>query len=83
MDYVGIEDETVRAKIKTVKAERYKRNIDYIRVNQYLLGFIMLAKDNGLTVGIATTASRDNIQNILTYFLTFFYIFLQVYRKRY
>ena len=68
MDYMGIEDETVRAKIKAIKTEQYTRNIDYVRVNQYLLGFIMLAKDNGLKIGIATTASRVNVQNILTYF---------------
>ena len=68
MDYMGIEDETVRAKIKAIKTERYTRNIDYVKVNQYLLGFIMLAKDNGLKIGIATTASRVNVQNILKYF---------------
>lgn len=68
MSYMGIEDETVRAKIKAVKTEEYARNVDYVRVNQWLLGFIMLAKNNGLTIGIATTASRVNVQNILKYF---------------
>lgn len=68
MDYVGIEDETVRAKIKAAKAEEYAKNVDYVRVNQYLLSFLMLSKNNGLKIGIATTASKVNVQNVLKHF---------------
>lgn len=68
MNEVGVKDPQIRYEIKTTKAEEYAKNIDYVRVNQYLLSFLMLAKNNGLKIGIATTASKVNVQNVLKHF---------------
>jgi len=65
MNEVGINDSFTRIKIKQIKSEEYEKNVDYVRPNQYLLTFLMLAKNNGIIIGIGSTASRVNINNVL------------------
>lgn len=68
MKYVGIDDVSTQTKIKAFKAGEYAKNIDFVKVNQYLVSFLMLAKNNGVKIGIGTTASKVNVQNVLNYF---------------
>ena len=68
MNFVGITDVSIQQKIKTIKAAEYIKNVDCIRLNKNLVNFLKLAKENGITICVASTASKTNLMNVLTHF---------------
>ena len=68
MNFVGIDDVSIQKKIKASKAGEYAKNVDLIRPNHNLINFLKLAKENGVKIGIGSTASKANVQNVLKHF---------------
>ena len=62
------DDKAIRDKIKAVKAEKYKKYFSTIDINIKLVAFIKMMKSNGLKIAIASTASKENLYNVLNYF---------------
>lgn len=68
MHAVGIEDEMISSKIKEKKAIFYPEFFSDLRINEPLKTLISAFKRNGYKTAIASTASRENLTNILQYF---------------
>ena len=68
MNFVGVDDVSVQKKIKMFKAGEYAKNVDFIIPNHNLINFLKLAKENGVTICIGSTASKSNLMNVLNHF---------------
>lgn len=68
MDFVGVNDESIREKIKKTKKEVYPYYLGHVRLNYGLVSFMQMCKQNGERIGIASTASIENINNVLKRF---------------
>lgn len=61
-------DKNIRKEIKELKKLYYKKYFSYMKVNVNLLKFIKLCKENNVMTCIASTASKDNLYNVIDYF---------------
>lgn len=68
MKFFGINDVSIQQKIKALKADEYAKNVDFVRPNHNLINFLKLTKENDVKIGIGTTASKVNVQNVLNHF---------------
>lgn len=65
---IGIEDNEIKQKIRSLKANIYPKFFSYIRINNKLLTFIQMCKDNGIKTCIASTAAKKNLYGVLKHF---------------
>ena len=65
MDAMKIDDVNLRSNIKKEKARVYPTCFSYLKPNVTLIDFIRKAKASGLKTGIASTAQRGNLMNVL------------------
>ena len=65
---VGIEDNEIKQKIRSLKANIYPEFFNHIRVNNELLKFISMCKGQGIKTCVASTASKKNLYGLLKYF---------------
>jgi len=56
-----------RNDIKTLKKNIYPKFFSYLKLNNNLMGFINSCKIQGLKTCIASTASKENLYNVLNY----------------
>lgn len=68
MNVLGIDDRKQRNLIKQYKAKYYKENIDLIILNEPLLTILKFFKTQNIKIALASTASRQNLLNVLDYF---------------
>ncbi len=64
---IGISNEH-KPLIKEIKKNIYPSYFDYLILNEWVMRFIMGAKAQGLKTCIASTASRENLYNVLRHF---------------
>lgn len=64
---IGISNEHKSA-IKELKKNIYPSFFEYLVLNKDLLDFIKASKNNGIKTCIASTASKENLYNVLRYF---------------
>ena len=64
---IGISNEHKSA-IKELKKKIYPSFFDYLRLNEGLMKFIISSKTQGIKTCIASTASRENLYNVLNHF---------------
>ena len=57
-----------RQKLKDLKKKIYPKYFSYINLNYYVYNFLKDSKKNGLKLCIASTASKENLYNILDHF---------------
>lgn len=62
------DDKTLRDKIKNDKKEEYKNNYNLTKLNLNLLNFILYSKSLNFKTCIASTASKENLFGLLTYY---------------
>lgn len=67
MSEVGIIDDKEISEIKLLKSEIYPDYFSLIKLNKLLLNFLKAFKYSG-KIAIATTAQRNNVKNVLSYF---------------
>lgn len=67
MDYMKVQDQTLRAKIKREKARVYPMCFSSLNPNTTLIDFIRKAKSTGVKTAIASTAQRNNLMNVLNH----------------
>ncbi len=67
MDYMKVNDEKLRDKIKKEKARVYPMCFRRLNPNNVLISFIRSSKASGVKTAIASTAQRNNLMNVLTY----------------
>lgn len=67
MDYMKVEDEILRKKIKKEKARVYPMCFKSLKPNLTLIDFIRKIKATGVKIAIASTAQRNNLMNVLSY----------------
>lgn len=67
MDYMKVQDEKLRAKIKREKARVYPMCFSSLNPNTILIDFIRKAKTTGVKTAIASTAQRNNLMNVLNH----------------
>lgn len=67
MDYMKVQDETLRGKIKREKARVYPMCFSSLNPNTILIDFIRKAKSTGVKIAIASTAQRNNLMNVLNH----------------
>lgn len=67
MTRMGINDESMKRKIKSRKAEIYPLYFNKIKINQNLVGFIEAFRKSGGKTALASTASLKNISNVLDF----------------
>jgi beta-phosphoglucomutase len=60
-------DEATRNKVKALKSRFYKDNLDLVRPNHGLLALLQTISEDYKTA-LVTTASRSNVENLLTHF---------------
>lgn len=58
----------IRDNIKKEKKESYPNFFSYLELNESLLNFIIYSKAIGIKTCIASTASKENLYNVLNYF---------------
>lgn len=68
MDNQGIHDPFIRKQIQVSKKELYPLFFKFIRLNNSLLSILMSFKENGGIIALASTAQKNNIENILQHF---------------
>lgn len=68
MDFMNVQDEILRAKIKSEKARVYSMCFSSLNPNTILIDFIRKAKSTGVKTAIASTAQRNNLMNVLNHF---------------
>ena len=68
MDAFGIKDEKTKTLIKHNKAKFYKENLNSIILNESLLAILKFFKSQAIKIALASTASRQNLLNVLEYF---------------
>ena len=68
MKRIGITDVVYMDKIKKDKAKLYPNYFDMIAPNFELIAFLWTMRKNNLRIAIASTASRENLTNILHHF---------------
>ena len=61
-------DECEISRVKKLKSEEYPLQFSYLKINTYLLNILTYAKQQGIKVALASTASKKNIYNVLKYF---------------
>jgi len=57
-----------RNSLKSLKKRIYPNYFGYAKLNEILIKFIIFAKKQGLKTCIASTASKENLYNMLRYF---------------
>lgn len=67
MKAMGIEDDDVRRRIRTIKGECYPNHFGMLRVNQPLLDFIRMFRKSGGKTAVASTAWGKNLYNALNH----------------
>lgn len=65
---IGIEDNEIKKKIRSLKANIYPKFFNHIRINDKLLTFIIMCKEQGIKTCIASTAAKKNLYGVLKYF---------------
>lgn len=65
---LNINDDEVKRNIKELKSKLYPKYFNKIRVNNELLSFIILCKNQGMKTCIASTASKNNLYGVLNHF---------------
>jgi HAD superfamily hydrolase (TIGR01509 family) len=68
MESIGIKNIVLKNQIKTEKAKIYPNYFDLIAPNFELIAFLRTMKRNGIKIAIASTARRENLINVLSYF---------------
>lgn len=68
MDYMKVNDEELRDRIKKEKARVYPMCYRSLKLNNVLISFIKGSKATGVKIAIASTAQRNNLMNVLNYF---------------
>ena len=66
-DRLNIKEEH-RKSIKELKKTLYPLFFNYLKLNDKLIQFIVYSKSQGIKTCIASTASRENLYNVLNYF---------------
>lgn len=61
-------DEYEINRIKKLKSEEYPLQFSYLKLNVYLINVFNYAKQQGIKVALASTASKKNLYNVLKYF---------------
>ena len=64
---IGISSEN-KPLIKEFKKKIYPSYFEYLKLNEGLMRFIISCKTQGIKTCIASTASRENLYNVLNYF---------------
>ncbi len=67
MDAMGIDDATVRQRIRTIKGECYPDFFGLLHVNRPLLDMIRMFRQGGGMTAVASTARAKNLNNALTH----------------
>lgn len=68
MEKIGVAGLVYMDKIKKDKAKLYPNYFDMIYPNHELIAFLWTMRKNNLKIAIASTASRENLTNILHHF---------------
>lgn len=68
MDRADILDNDIRNKIKEEKKNIYPKYFNKLVLNENLINFIKSAKESGIMTAVASTASKENLVNVLNYF---------------
>ena len=69
MNAIGVVGDPVfRKKIRDLKKEVYPKYFNCIKLNTELVQFLSVMRRNGLRIAIASTASKDNLTNVLHHF---------------
>lgn len=58
----------IRDDIKKEKKESYPNFFSWLEINEHLMRFIIYAKSIGIKTCIASTASKENLYNVLNHF---------------
>ena len=67
MDAMGIDDATVRQRIRAIKGECYPDFFGLLHVNRPLLDMIRMFRQGGGMTAVASTARAKNLNNALTH----------------
>lgn len=67
MSELGVSDESARERIKEAKTEVYPTFFDKLILNKSLSDFLMSAKKSGIKIAIASTARKENLENVLNH----------------
>lgn len=67
MSHMGISDNNVLNRIKVLKSKYYPLFFNEVKVNSFLLEIMQSFRQNGGKVAIASTASKNNLWNLLLY----------------
>lgn len=67
MNRIGLNNELTMKEIKELKSKYYPLFFDELKVNASLLDFIKTFRYAGYKTAIASTASRENLMNVLSY----------------
>ena len=57
-----------RQKVKELKSKLYLKYFSFINLNYYVYNFLKDSKQHGLKICVASTASKENLYNVLSYF---------------
>lgn len=77
MNKMNVKDKSIQLKIKQLKSQYYPEYFKFLEINNSLLEFIKSFKRSGGYTAIASTATRKNLENALSYIKakdTFHYI---------
>ena len=66
-DELGIPEDK-RTKLKELKKKFYPMFFKRIQINKLLFNFLAESKSKGIKICLASTASKDNLYNVLNYF---------------
>lgn len=67
MNAVGIRNAGTRNKIAEIKKAVYPDYFHLLKVNEFLLKNLLLMKNDGIKIAIATTARKENLMNALNH----------------
>lgn len=68
MKHLGIESNEEKQKIRELKKKVYPKYFNHIQPNEALVTLLKTLKDKGIKIAIASTARKENLMNVLSYF---------------
>lgn len=67
MSELGVSDESIRERIKEAKTSVYPTFFDKLILNRPLSHFLISARKSGVKIAIASTARKENLENVLSH----------------
>lgn len=67
MAVLGIGDDQMRDNIRDAKTALYPSFFEKLLLNKALINFLMMLRDSGVKIAIASTARKENLMNVLSY----------------